>query len=153
MTRTWPDDWESRKRGDSCFFCTDLSDRSFYSGRVSEALLERRAIANGHAAVVFRGRHVADLGDLTPGELADYWSDIQHVGRAIVRAFAPCHVNYLLLGNLAPHLHVHVVPRYLDDAAPGLPLAWAPIPVPDEVFDGQFAQLRDFTREANRDRV
>jgi hypothetical protein len=20
MTRTWPEDWESRKRGDSCFF-------------------------------------------------------------------------------------------------------------------------------------
>ena len=153
MTRTWPDDWESRKRGDSCFFCTDLSDRSFYGGRVSEALLERQAIANGHAAVVFRGRHVADLGDLTPAELADYWSDIQHVGRAIVRAFVPCHVNYLLLGNLAPHLHVHVVPRYLDDAAPGMPLPWAPVPVPDDVFDRQFAQLRDFTREANRDRV
>src|SRR6476661_4851081 len=86
MIRTWPEDWESRKRGDSCPFCTDLSDRSFYSGRTSEALLERRAIATGHAAVVFRGRHVADLGDLTPEELAQYWWDVQHVGRAISRA-------------------------------------------------------------------
>ena len=150
MTRTWPEDWESRKRGDSCFFCADLSGRSFYSGRTSEALLERRAITTGHAAVVFRGRHVANLGDLTPEELAQYWRDVQHVGRAIIRAFAPCHVNYMLLGNIVPHLHVHVVPRYLDDSAPGMPLPWAPSPVPEDVFDRQFTILRDLSREANR---
>lgn len=150
MKRTWPEDWESRRRGDSCFFCTDLSARSFYSGRASEALLEPHAIATGHVAVVFRGRHVADLGDLTPEELAQYWRDVQHVGRAVSRAFTPCHVNYLLLGNLAPHLHVHVVPRYLDDSAPGKPLPWAPSPVPEDVFDRQRTQLRDLSREADR---
>ncbi len=145
MARTWPEDWESRKRGDSCPFCADLSSTSFYSGRTSEALLERRAIAVGHVAVVFRGRHVADLADLTPEELSQYWRDIQHVGCAVNRAFAPCHVNYLLLGNIVPHLHVHVVPRYLDDPAPGAPLPWAPSAVPDEVFARQFQQLRDLT--------
>jgi diadenosine tetraphosphate (Ap4A) HIT family hydrolase len=150
MTRTWPEDWESRKRGDSCLFCADLSDRSFYSGRTSEALLERQAIATGHVAVVFRGRHVTDLGDLTPEELAQYWRDIQHVGRAVSRVFAPCHLNYLLLGNLAPHLHVHVVPRYLGDAAPGMPLPWAPSLVPENVFGHQFSQLRELSRETNR---
>lgn len=150
MTRTWPEDWESRKRGDSCFFCTDLSGRSFYSGRTSEALLERHAVARGHVAVVFRGRHVADLSDLTAEELANYWRDIQHVGRAVNHAFAPCHMNYLLMGNLAPHLHVHVVPRYLDDAAPGMPLPWAPSAVREDVFDHQFARLRDLTRETDR---
>ena len=143
MTRTWPEDWESRKRGDSCPFCADLSSRSFYSGLTSEAVLERQAIAAGHAAVVFRGRHVANFIDLSPEELAQYWLDIQHVGRAITRAFVPCHVNYMLLGNIVPHLHVHVVPRYLDDSAPGRPLPWAPSDVPQEVFARQFTQLRD----------
>jgi diadenosine tetraphosphate (Ap4A) HIT family hydrolase len=124
----------------------DLSDRSFYSGRTSEALLERHAIARGHTAVVFRGRHVANFGDLTPEEVAQYWLDVQHVGRAISRAFAPCHLNFMLLGNIVPHLHVHVVPRYLDDSAPGMPLPWAPVPVPADVFDRHFAQLRDLSR-------
>lgn len=150
MTRTWPEDWDARKRGDSCPLCADLSSRSFYSGRVSEAVLERRAIAAGHAAVVFRGRHVAELTDLTSEELAHYWRDIHHVGRAIDRAFAPCHVNYLLLGNLVPHVHVHVVPRYLDDAAPGMPLPWTPHDIPEDVFARQFDQLRELTKEATR---
>jgi hypothetical protein len=71
MTRTWPDDWDARKRGDSCHFCADLTGRSFYSGRTSEAILERQATAKGHVAVVFRGRHVADFTALSPTELLD----------------------------------------------------------------------------------
>jgi diadenosine tetraphosphate (Ap4A) HIT family hydrolase len=143
MKRTWPDDWDARKRGDSCPFCADVSGRSFYSGRISEALLEQKAIAKGHVAVVFRGRHVADFTELAAGELADYWMDIQQVARMIERVFSPCHVNYLLLGNIVPHLHVHVVPRYLDDAAPERPLPWDVSQVPADQFARQFAQLRE----------
>ncbi len=143
MKRTWPEDWDARKRGDSCWFCTDLSVRSFHSGRASEAILERHAIANGHVAVVFRGRHVADFTSLSPEELANYSRDIQAVGSMIERIFRPCHVNYMLLGNIVPHLHVHVVPRYLDDAAPERPLPWNTSPVPDELFTEQFERLRE----------
>jgi diadenosine tetraphosphate (Ap4A) HIT family hydrolase len=143
MKRTWPDDWESRKRGDSCPFCENLYARSFHSGRTSEAILEGNAIANGHAAVVFRGRHVAVFTDLSSNELADYSQDIQTVGLIIERVFRPCHVNYLLLGNIVPHLHVHVVPRYLDDAAPERPLPWNPSPVAEKIFAEQFKRLRE----------
>jgi diadenosine tetraphosphate (Ap4A) HIT family hydrolase len=143
MKRTWPDDWESRKRGDSCFFCADLSARSFHRGRASDAILERHAIAKGHVAVVFRGRHVADFTKLSPDELADYTRDIQAVGDVIERVFRPCHVNYLLLGNIAPHLHVHIVPRYLDDPAPERPLPWDPSLLSEEHFAEQFQQLRE----------
>ena len=143
MNRTWPEDWEARKEGIGCPFCTDLTGRSFHRGRVSEALLERHAIAAGHVAVVFTRRHVAAFTDLAPDECAHYWADIQEVGRAIERAFAPCHLNYQLLGNMVPHLHVHVVPRYLDDAAPGRPLPWNASPVADDVFTAQFRQLKD----------
>jgi diadenosine tetraphosphate (Ap4A) HIT family hydrolase len=123
-----------------------LTGRSFHSGRVSEALLERHAIAAGHAAVVFRRRHVANFTDLAPDELAHYWADVQDVGRSVEHVFKPCHVNYLLLGNIVPHLHVHIVPRYLDDAAPERPLPWNPSPVPEELFAARFRELRDAIR-------
>jgi diadenosine tetraphosphate (Ap4A) HIT family hydrolase len=150
MRRTWPDDWESRKRGDSCWFCGTLSVPSFYSGRASEAILERNAIANGHVAVVFRGRHVADFTQLSPAELVDYSQDIQAVGRMVERIFSPCHVNYMLLGNIVPHLHVHVVPRYLDDSAPERPLPWNTSPVPEEIFAEQFERLREASLSIRR---
>ena len=143
MKRTWPQDWEVRKRGIGCHFCADLTGQSFHSGRISEALLERHAIATGHVAVVFRHRHVSAFTDLPPDELAHYWADIQDVGRAIEHVFKPCHVNYLLLGNIVPHLHVHIVPRYLDDSAPERPLPWNTSPVAEELFTARFRQLKD----------
>jgi diadenosine tetraphosphate (Ap4A) HIT family hydrolase len=60
----------------------------------------------------------------------------------IERVFNPCHMNYLLLGNIVPHLHVHVVPRYLDDPSPGRPLPWEPREVPANEYSSQVQQLR-----------
>lgn len=142
MHRTWPLDWEARARGEACPFCGDLRTRSFYNGRTSEALLERQAVSGGHAVVVFRGRHAASLTALAPGELADYWHDIQDVARLLQQVFSPCHMNYLLLGNVVPHLHVHVVPRYLDDPAPGRALPWEPHEVAAAEYERQFERLQ-----------
>lgn len=121
MTRTWPEDWDARKQGVGCWFCGDRAyfGEPFYVGSAGDAHLERHPIARGHAIVVFRDRHVADFTSLTTEEVAAYWRDVHVVAGLIDRIFTPCHVNYLLLGNAVPHLHVHVVPRYLDDPAPG----------------------------------
>jgi diadenosine tetraphosphate (Ap4A) HIT family hydrolase len=42
-----------------------------------------------------------------------------------------------------PHLHVHIVPRYLDDSAPERPLPWNTSPVAEELFMARFRQLKD----------
>ena len=141
MTRTWPEDWDARKSGAGCSFCTNRRGSPFYAGAVSDAFLERHAIARGHAIVVFRGRHVADFTGLTAEEAAAYWSDVHAAARMVERVFAPCHMNYQLLGNLVPHLHVHVLPRYLDDPAPGKPLPWEPKTLDEPEFESQLRLL------------
>jgi diadenosine tetraphosphate (Ap4A) HIT family hydrolase len=40
----------------------------------------------------------------------------------VARVFESDKMNYSLLGNLIPHLHWHIVPRYWSDPAPGRPL-------------------------------
>ena len=39
-----------------------------------------------------------------------------------MRAVRPDHVNVESLGNVVPHLHWHVVPRYVGDARWGAPI-------------------------------
>jgi diadenosine tetraphosphate (Ap4A) HIT family hydrolase len=34
----------------------------------------------------------------------------------------PTKLNFEILGNATPHLHVHVKPRYYGDIAPGIPI-------------------------------
>ncbi len=146
MTRTWPEDWDDRKQGTGCWFCAKQLGQPFYSGRAGDAHLERNAIARGHAIVVFRDRHVADFTSLSTDDVAAYWQDIHRVAKMIEHVFAPCHMNYQLLGNLVPHLHVHLVPRYLDDPAPGKPLPWEPKPVTESDYDSQVQRLTDVAK-------
>jgi len=90
---------------------------------------------------VFRDRHVADFTSLSTAEVAAYWQDVHTAARMIEQVYAPCHMNYQLLGNIVPHLHVHLVPRYLDDRAPERPLPWEPKPVEQSEFDRQMQLL------------
>jgi diadenosine tetraphosphate (Ap4A) HIT family hydrolase len=85
---------------------------------------------------------------LTTEEAAAFWSDVHTVAGLVEQVFAPCHMNYQLLGNVVPHLHVHVVPRYLDDPAPGKPLAWEPKAITESELNGQLELLTQAARKS-----
>ncbi len=108
--------------------------------------LERRSRLPGYCIVVWRHGHIAEPTDLDPGQAVGYGQEVLAAGRAIRERFDPVKLNYLTLGNTVPHLHTHVLPRYLDDPAPGGPIAWAEIfssdPVPEAELHRQAADLR-----------
>lgn len=145
MARTWPEDWEARRAGEGCPFCVESAqraERKFFSGRVSDAYLQKSGPSRGYSIVVFRGRHVADLTELTGAELIGFWIEVRVAARFIKQVFEPAHLNYDVLGNIVPHVHAHIVPRYLDDAAPEAPLPFDDHPVDAEEFERQLDSLR-----------
>ena len=84
-----------------------------------------------------------DLTEFTEEESAGFWSDVVAVARALNEVFQPCHLNYQVLGNGVPHVHAHVVPRYLDDPCPGMPLSpWVVREVDGEECARQLELLR-----------
>jgi len=60
----------------------------------------------------------------------------------------PDHVNVESLGNVVPHLHWHVIPRYLDDARWGMPIWTTPLSaMPDHrLGETERANLIDLIR-------
>jgi diadenosine tetraphosphate (Ap4A) HIT family hydrolase len=127
---TWPDDWSERIAGKDCPMCRGLGKGDnehavhVYDGTVTEVHLARHTSVRGYCVVIWKGAHVADPMDLEPADVARYWMEVLEVGRAVRTVYQPMKINYSLLGNFVPHLHTHVVPRYLDDPAPGGPLSW-----------------------------
>jgi len=109
-----------------------------HAGEVVDAYLQRAAVQRGYTIVIWRGRHVAEPTELSVDEAEAFWRELLHVGRGLERVLEPVKLNYDLLGNSLPHLHVHVVPRYADDPRPG----W-PFPFPeDEPGPRDEAELR-----------
>ena len=65
-----------------------------------------RVIWNAHVA------EMSDLGDADRAELMRVVLDVERLQRA---QLAPDKINLASFGNLVPHLHWHVVPRWRDD--------------------------------------
>jgi diadenosine tetraphosphate (Ap4A) HIT family hydrolase len=129
-TARWPDDWQQRKEGRGCALCSSLglgdNEHSVAVAELpySEVGLARRSRMLGYCIVVWKHGHVAEPTELDVESATGYWLDVLAVSRVLQAEFQPVKMNLLTLGNSIPHLHTHVVPRYLDDPAPGGPIAW-----------------------------
>ena len=60
--------------------------------------------------------HVKEMSDLAPEQRSALMAVVWQVELAVRDVMAPDKVNLASLGNMTPHLHWHVIPRYLDDA-------------------------------------
>ena len=68
--------------------------------------------------------HVKEMSDLAPEERATLMAAVWTVEQALRDVMAPDKINLASLGNMTPHLHWHVIPRYTDDATFPQPV-WA----------------------------
>lgn len=79
----------------------------------------------GFCRVVWNA-HVREMSDLTDADRALLMNAVYRVEAALRLSLNPDKINLASLGNVTPHLHWHVIPRYLDDATFPKPI-WAAI--------------------------
>lgn len=60
--------------------------------------------------------HVREMTDLAPAARAAFIAAVMHAEQAVRAVLQPFKINLASLGNVTPHLHWHVVPRWEDDA-------------------------------------
>lgn len=131
VLRPWRDDWAEQLRGDQCPLCDliGVPENSWgiriFEGRYADAYLPRSGSVPGYTVAIWNGGHVAEPTQLSEPEALGYWRDMLRIGRAVEQSFEHAKMNYQMLGNTVPHLHTHIVPRPLQDPAPGEPLPWS----------------------------
>lgn len=69
----------------------------------------------GYCRVVWRA-HVAEMTELDPGSRRHLMNVVYAVEAALRSLVGPDKVNLATLGNMVPHLHWHVIPRWRDDS-------------------------------------
>ncbi len=62
--------------------------------------------------VVAMNRHVHKLTDLTPEEHAVFCAEVSKSAKVWTELYQPGKINYLVMGDMSPHLHIHLVPKY-----------------------------------------
>jgi len=61
------------------------------------------------------GAHVAEMTDLPEDERAHFMRVVFSLEAALRALLRPHKINLASLGNVTPHLHWHVIPRFTDD--------------------------------------
>jgi len=88
----------------------------------------------GFCRVVWQ-RHVKEMTDLADADRAHLMRVVFALEASLRELMQPDKINLASLGNLVPHLHWHVIPRFADDPHFPAPIWAAPqrsAPVRDE---------------------
>lgn len=89
---------------------------------VSSLYTLREPDVPGQYQLIFDPLHVARLDQLSRQEWASFAADLFTAQQAVMRAVTPDHVNVESLGNVVPHLHWHIIPRYVGNPRWGAPI-------------------------------
>jgi len=129
MNRT---DWQALVGGAGCEMCaprpasSDVADL-VTALSVSSLYLPKNQTYRGQCALIFDLRHAARPDQLTAAEWAAFCADLYIAQNAVMSVMRPDHINVESLGNVVPHLHWHIVPRYGGDPRWGMPIWTTPL--------------------------
>src|SRR5690348_1130522 len=115
----------------SCIFCSIVSGRQpgaqVYRDDNFLVIMDKYPINKGHTLVI-PARHYENLLQMPPIEVSRLYSIVPIVAKAVVSAVAADGFNVgqnngIAANQIVPHVHVHIVPRFIDDSPDG---RWPP---------------------------
>lgn len=109
-------------------------------------LLNRDQFFPGYC-FVFTRTHVTELFHLDESVRAAIVEEVNSVASALNDVFHPTKMNYELLGNMVPHMHWHLVPRFSSDPLWPRPI-WSEPHDPVTLTAAEYAERIDAIRKA-----
>lgn len=104
-----------------CAFCTLPHERIIDQNQYGLVIRDGFPISAGHTLIIPK-RHIGSFFDLQSDEQTQLMGLIQAAKSVIDQGFSPQGYNIGIndgpaAGQTVPHLHIHLIPRYLGDRA------------------------------------
>lgn len=126
----------------NCIFCKlangIIPTNSIYEDDNFNVILDASPAAKGHALIIPK-EHCADLLEAPDSVLSEIMKTAKKVGNGIMKATGCDGINIMqnnreAAGQTVFHLHVHVIPRFIDD---GIDFEYEHL----ELTDSDFSQM------------
>lgn len=114
----------SAKAQPGCEFCGSPGGAVLWQNDLCRVVRVDEPDYPGFCRVILR-RHAREMTDLAPAERDALMTVVYTVEEVLRETMRPDKVNLASLGNMTPHVHWHVVPRFRDDRHFPAPV-WAP---------------------------
>ena len=99
---------------DACQLCREAGGEILWQDELCRLVLVADTDYPGFCRVVWK-RHVAEMTELDAAERRHLMSVVFAAEAALRVAARPDKINLASLGNMVPHLHWHIIPRWRDD--------------------------------------
>ena len=98
----------------ACEFCASPGGAVLWQNDICRVVKVDEPDYPGFCRVILK-RHARELTDLSESERGALMSVVFAVEAAVRETMQPDKMNVASLGNMTPHVHWHVVPRFRDD--------------------------------------
>ena len=140
---------EEEKKDSECIFCKivkgDIPCAKIFEDDKVLSFLDIAPANKGHALIITKG-HYETLLDIPDDVLDDVMINARKIVRAMSSALGNEGFNILMnnekvAGQLVPHAHVHVIPRFAGD---GVSLNWVPRKYKNGGIEGFKEKIKKF---------
>ncbi|MDQ5920599.1 MAG: hypothetical protein QG673_655 [Pseudomonadota bacterium] len=97
-----------------CVLCNEDGGKIIYTNHLFRIVLPSEPDYPGFTRII-ANPHVKELTDLSQSDAEEIFSALYNVELAIRKIYLPDKINIASLGNVVPHLHWHIIPRYIND--------------------------------------
>lgn len=98
----------------SCELCENDGGEILWQSELCRLVLVNDPDYPGFCRVILK-RHVAEMTDLGPMGRQHFMAVVLAAEQAVREVMQPDKINLASLGNVVPHLHWHVIPRFRND--------------------------------------
>lgn len=103
----------------NCVFCEMTKESYVIENAYFYGLFDKYPVTEGHMLIIPK-RHAETLFELTEDERKALFEMIQEGKALLEKKFNPAGFNFgvnqgLVAGQTIPHLHLHIIPRYVGD--------------------------------------
>lgn len=120
-----PEKWLFQAQAENCPYCRKDEDPSqsitLKLFKFSEMCAHPFVCLKGTCYLIAKD-HYVELFDMPEDALLGFMKEVQAAARVLKEVTGAFKINYEIHGNTAPHLHLHLFPRYLDDPFAGVPI-------------------------------
>jgi diadenosine tetraphosphate (Ap4A) HIT family hydrolase len=97
----------------SCPLCAPLNEDVIYKDDFLRVILVDEI--PGYIRVITQ-KHIKELSELSDEEAVKLTLIVKKIEKTILKELNPDKINIASLGNMVPHLHIHIIPRYKNDS-------------------------------------
>ena len=122
-----------------CILCDEVGGTLVCNNQLFRIILANDANYPGFVRLIVNS-HYKEMSDLNSDDAIKVISAVLKVEQIIREVFNPDKINLASLGNVVPHVHWHIIPRYLNDSHYPNPI-WGAVTHPDYIPTTHLQQL------------